>query len=41
MAKKEMKPTNVIDLTIADASDEDLRAVLDVRKNMTRMNGFS
>lgn len=32
MAKKEMKPTNVIDLTIADASDEDLRAVLDVRK---------
>ena len=32
MAKKEMKPTNVIDLTIADASDEDLRAILEVRK---------
>lgn len=32
MAKKEIKPTNVIDLTIADASDEDLRAILEVRK---------
>lgn len=32
MAKKETKPINVIDLTIADASDEDLRAVLEVRK---------
>ena len=41
MAKKEMKPINVIDLTIADASDDDLRAILEVRKNTTRMNGFS
>ena len=38
MAKKgkEKKPINVIDLKIADASDEELIAILEVRKKYTQ-----